>query len=172
MEITANGLRASLTYDPVSGAFHWKNRPDISPTNRSRLKGMIAGGLCKDGYIKIKINDRLYSAHRLAWLYVTGVFPKGEIDHKDGDRKNNSWANLREATRDQNQHNRKLQKNNTSGYKGVSRCWDKRYKTKIWIATIRNNGKQLTLGRYKTPQEAHKAYCYFAEKTRGEFARG
>jgi hypothetical protein len=64
----------------------------------------------------------LYREHRLAWLYMTGEWPTHEIDHINGDRVDNRFCNLREATASENRWNSRKRVNNTSGYKGVS--WD------------------------------------------------
>lgn len=89
------------------------------------------------------------------------------VDHIDGDGLNNRRSNLRLATQMQNASNRKLNKNNTSGYKGVS--WDT--KTDKWVAQIMTNQKQNRLGYFDNPEDAYKAYCAAALELHGEFAR-
>lgn len=106
-------------------------------------------------------------AHRLAWFYVTGSWPKAEIDHKDTVRSHNWWTNLREATTQENGANRKRNKNNTSGYKGV--YWSNQ--RKMWAAKINPNRKQVNLGFHKTPEDAHGAYKRACIKYYGEFGR-
>jgi len=104
-------------------------------------------------------------AHRLAWLYVTGSFPKHQIDHINMVKSDNSFLNLREATRSENGANRKKYSNNTSGYKGVSRNTP----NGRWKARIRKNGAGIHLGLFDTAKEAHIAYCSAAKNIHGEY---
>ena len=87
------------------------------------------------------------------------------VDHRNGDGLDNRRANLRQATDSQNQGNRRIGSNNTSGYKGVSRSGLK------WRARIRLDGHQTHMGCYATPQEAARAYDTASIKHFGEFAR-
>ena len=87
------------------------------------------------------------------------------IDHRDGDRANNRWDNLRCATRSENNANRALQRNNCSGFKGVS------LKSGKWRARIRKHGRLFALGVFQTPQAAHAAYVAAARRLFAEFAR-
>jgi hypothetical protein len=113
----------------------------------------VAGSINARGYWLIKIKRRTYAAHRLAWLYEKGTMPTNCLDHVNGVKTDNSFCNLREATRKQNQENLCIQKNNTSGFRGVT--WDaSRGK---WMAHITHNSKQKTIGRYDTAEEAAKA---------------
>ena len=121
---------------------------------------------CQLAYIKISINKKPYQGHRLAFLYMTGKFPHDLTDHIDGNGTNNKWNNLRLANRLQNLANRKINTNNTSGFKGV--YFDKR--DKRYYARIGFNG-DLNLGRFSTPEEAHIAYCKAAKEYFGEYAR-
>jgi hypothetical protein len=118
------------------------------------------------GYRLIGINGKHYGAHRLIWLYHYGCLPEVEIDHIDNNKTNNNIDNLREATRNQQNYNRSLQKNNTSGHKGVS--WDER--SGKWRAYITINYKHKHLGYFYCKEEAHKAYCKAANKLYDEFA--
>lgn len=90
----------------------------------------------------------------------------GRTDHIDGDTLNNRRRNLRDSTPSQNQANRKLQKNNTTGFKGVCKISGK----DKWVAYIRVKGKVINLGTFKTPEEAHEAYMKAALFYFGEFA--
>lgn len=148
-QLTAERLREMLTYDPDTGVFSWN-----VPTKKIRI-GDVAGGMNIHGYGVIGIDKHTYLAHRLAWLYVHGVWPANEVDHRDSDKTNNRIANLREATTQQNQHNRvHAQTNSKSGVLGVSR-------TKVgrpWQAFIKLNGCQKYLGRFSSQNEAHAAY--------------
>ena len=158
--MTRARLRALLRYDPQTGEFRWRKQ-----MSQSIKPGDIAGGLNKEGYLKITITRRQYPAHQLAWLYMTGRRCRLVIDHKDANRANNRWDNLRCATRSQSSANRPPHRNNACGLKGAWRNGSG------WCATIRKNGRQHYLGSFRTPQEAHAAYVKAARKLFGEFAR-
>lgn len=99
---------------------------------------------------------------------IFGPLPNGmEIDHIDCNGLNNMKSNLRAASKSQNQRNKKIQKNNSSGFKGVS--FDK--KNKKWIAFISVKKRAINLGRYRTPDLAHEAYKNAAMRLYGDFAR-
>ena len=94
--------------------------------------------------------------------------PIEQVDHRDGNGLNCCRNNLRLATHSQNQMNRRgNQKNNTSGYKGVS--WNNI--AEQWTASIQANGKQTFLGRFASKELAYEAYCDAAKRLHGEFAR-
>ena len=155
--LTQAQLKSQLSYNPETGIF-----------NRTLKTGIVkvTGSKNSLGYIQIKINGRGYSAHRLAWLYITGEWPKEHIDHINGIKGDNRICNLRESTKSQNQWNAGSQKNNKSGFKGVS--WHKR--DQKWISSIRFHGKQKYLGSFADPEEAYLAYCDAAKEYHGEFA--
>jgi hypothetical protein len=159
--LTAERLRQQLSYDQESGIFTWRcYRSNLPPDGR-------AGWLDHGGYVFISVDGRRYLAHRLAWLYVYGQWPDEKIDHIDGCGNNNRIANLRPANCSQNQANRRLNKNNKSGFKGVS--WDKQFSR--WRATIRSSGKSKHLGLFHSPEEAHAVYMAEARRLHGEYAR-
>src|ERR1700761_6742388 len=109
--ITHAELLRILHYEPVTGEFRWRVKH-----SRKVIAGRVAGHPSKTlGYMMIGINGRVYYAHRLAWFYMTGLWPS-QVDHRDGDRLNNKWENLRLATHGQNVLNAKRAKNNTSGF--------------------------------------------------------
>lgn len=111
--VTQAKVRDVLDYDPDTGIFRWRH------AGASRKAGAIAGNIMHDGrYIRIGIGGKSYLAHRLAWLYVHGQWPT-EIDHINWNGLDNRMVNLRSVTRKQNGLNRGLNKNNTSGAKGV-----------------------------------------------------
>lgn len=99
--------------------------------------------------------------------HICGVPKEVEIDHRDGDGLNNRRSSLREATSEQNSHNRGMSKNNTSGYKGVS--LDKCRGT--WAANICQGWRTKFLGRFPTAELASAAYIEAAKRLHGEFAR-
>jgi len=142
--ITQKELKKLLHYDPLTGLFI-----RLKATKGARV-GDIAGGKEPNGYIRISVQGRRYLAHRLAWLYMTGEWPKEFIDHDDRIRDNNKWLNLNEATNQENQRNQKLLKSNTSGVTGVVFHKDRGK----WSARIRITGKYLTLGYFTDKFEA------------------
>lgn len=158
---TAEFLRSEFHYDPETGVF--TNRV----LRRSALPGDRAGTMKPNGYRRIGILKRYYYEHRLAWLYMTGSWPEGEIDHANGDPSDNRWCNLRPATRSQQSANRPLQKNNTTGLKGVQ--WHK--VRKRWMAVITVDRKTICLGFYHTPEAAYEAYCKASDEYFGPFSR-
>lgn len=144
-DLTADELRAALSYDPETGIFIWIKSP---------RRGKKAGHLRSDGYTDIRLKDALFRAHRLAWLYMTGDWPATEwIDHIDRDPGNNRWVNLREATRSQNHQNQKVRKDSKIGLRGVERhCQSGGFVAKLVV-----NGKKIHLGLYRTKEEAFAA---------------
>lgn len=158
--ITQWDIQQELSYNPDTGIFRRMK-------NQSQMRiGDIAGHE-RRGYICIRMFGKKYYAHNLAWLYMTGRFPELILDHIDGDGLNNRWNNLREATLSQNSMNAKLSKNNTSGYKGVSWCNNK----KMWRASIYFEGKSINLGGFKDVHEAGLAAQNARKKYFGEFNR-
>jgi len=137
--LTQKTLKSLLSYNPCNGLFTW----EISPTKNIKI-GRIAGCSDHEGYILIRVNNILYKAHRLAWLYMYGVFPKNKIDHIDGDTGNNIISNLRDVSDSQNSKNRRIQINNKTGLHGV--IWRSKYNK--WESYIGVNRKYLSLGTY------------------------
>ena len=160
--LTADILRERLYYDPETGLFTWVSKK--SPKSRVKV-GTTAGTIESYGYRIIKLYGKIYKAHRLAWLYMTGEWPAELIDHINGNRSDNRWGNLREATPAQNVMNMKPV--GASGAKGV--CWHK--KDKKWQAAIRHRGTTLYLGQFNSRDEAARVYAVAARDLFGEFAR-
>ncbi len=158
--ITQEQLKNLLNYCPETGQFTW-----IKPTSSKVKVGSIAGSPQSGGYIQIRINNKRYMAHRLAYLYIYSVWPKEFIDHINGIKTDNRICNLRDATNQQNQRNRGAQSNNTSGYKGVVAQGDK------WRAQIIIDGKYKSLGLYYSKSEASYIYILASIKYFGEFVR-
>jgi hypothetical protein len=156
-------LISILRYDPITGDLYWNQaRPKIRV-------GAKAGCLHHKGYINLEIDGKHYAAHRLVWFYVTGAMPTKIIDHINGNKSDNRFENLREATTGQNRANSKHA--NKHGLKGVSLCpWVPEGK-KRWVAQIKSDKRQIYLGSFFTKEEAHFAYCEAAKCLHGEFAR-
>jgi hypothetical protein len=156
--ITVEELRRTVDYDPATGVLRWilKNR-----------RGVCAGRPAKPSTnpiqgTRIRINRVLYYAHRLAWLYVHGVWPTGVVDHINGDRNDNRIENLRDCTQGQNLANSKKRKSNTSGFKGVAKVWNG-----SWRATV----KGRHVGTFQTVEAARDAYRDAAKQVFGQYAR-
>ena len=159
--LTAELLRIVLEYNEISGQFTWK----VPPKNQSIEIGDVAGYLRSNGYWYIKIGGRSYSAHRLAWMYVHGVWPPRLIDHINGVKSDNRIANLRPASMSQNKSNGALYASNSSGFKGVTKCKNK------WKTQITHDQVVFYLGLFNTKEEAHEAYLKAASERHGDFAR-
>jgi len=130
---------------------------------------MRKGRVCaciQNTYFRMMVDGQQYPNHHLAWLWVHGELPKGQLDHINGDRLDNRIANLREASQTENMGNCIKHRDNKSGYKGVFPLRGKR-----WQAQVCRNGVKHHLGTFETPEEAHAAYCDAASKVFGEFAR-
>lgn len=165
-DLSAQEIRSLLDYCPQTGIFTWLPRPDI-PKWTGKWAGKVAGRVGHHGYIEIGVYDRPRKAHRLAWLWMTGEWPASDIDHINGDRADNRWENLREATASQNQHNRAAEKRNKSGFKGVS--WSKQ--NKKWQVHIMSRNRRYFVGFYDDKKAAAAAYKKMARALHGEFAR-
>lgn len=149
--LTAQALRTLLMYNPESGEFHWISRVGNIPA------GAAAGSKGKRGYIDISINKERHGAHRLAWLYVHGDWPTGEIDHWDGCKSNNRIGNLRDITHAANTQNLRSahRRNISAGLLGVRRSDTKSVR---FNAMIMVGGKVKSLGSFGDPNTAHQAY--------------
>jgi hypothetical protein len=145
-ELTPERLRHLVNYDADTGEFTWKAK------RRRCTPGGKAGCQMKNGYSIIRLDDVLHLAHRLAWLYMTDKWPAHQIDHINGNRADNRFCNLREATNIENAHNRQKRRNNKSGYTGV------RAENHKWLAEIKVNYRPIRLGLFATPEEASEAY--------------
>ncbi|WP_038953007.1 HNH endonuclease, partial [Bradyrhizobium japonicum] len=134
---------------------------------RKFRSGEKGAGFLSGDYLRVSINHKIYLVHRLVWKMVTGEEPVGYIDHIDGNRFNNAWANLRDVTHDQNMWNAKLFHNNTSGYRGVSFIQSHG----MWRAAISVNGKKKHIGYFDTAEAAHVAFVAASAEVRDEYAR-
>ena len=151
-KLTQWRLKEVLHYNPDTGAFTWTKCTGAAKAGSAA--GCVKTASAALRYCVIRVDSALHRAHRLAWLYMTGDYPSGLIDHVDGNGLNNRWCNLRQCSHSENQQNRVKQVNNRSGYLGVS--WAK-YQNK-WQAQITVRGDHKHLGFFEDPQEAHKVY--------------
>lgn len=145
-KLTAERLKDALHYDQDTGVFRWK----IS-TNRRIVIGSKAGTV-SHGRTQIKLFGVIHRAHRLAWLYVYGEWPRKEIDHINGIATDNRIVNLRDVPRLINAQNQRRPhaKNRTGGMLGVSKSPGR--------TTFRARIDGEHIGNFCTPQQAHEAY--------------
>jgi len=163
MKLTHDNIREILDYDPITGVLTWKERglhwfenyryPEALQQNwNTRFKGKRAGSVNKgpSGYLRrqISIMGGVYKEHRIIWLWMTGKFPEN-VDHIDQDATNNKWSNLRETSREENQKNMSLNRNNTSGFCGVSKSRNGK-----WVARVVHKRKNYYLGTFDEIDEA------------------
>jgi hypothetical protein len=157
IELTQGYLKKCIYYNEHDGLAVWKRRPvdhfkserDAKIWNTKNAGNCIS---CKgnNGYFRLSINGKSYSLHRLVFLYMDGSMPANQVDHKDKNRLNNKYDNLRQATALINSQNQPLRSNNTSGIKGV--YWNSLRKK--WHARITVNKKVIHLGYYTKKKEA------------------
>jgi len=142
--LTQARLKELLSYDPETGLWVW-----LCGHN----KGQIAGTINSKGHRQIYVDGKLQRSARLAWVYMTGSWPRNIVDHKNRVPDDDRWENLREATLSQNGFNRRA----ITEFKGVQK---------------RPSGSKYYLGTYDTAEEVHEAYIEAAKAQYGEFACG
>jgi hypothetical protein len=147
--MTQDEVKQILNNDSATGEFTW-----LVPRGTKIKIGDRAGNLRPDGYRRIYVDGKGHLEHRLVWLYYYGYLPTKPLDHINGIRNDNRIDNLREACHAENGQNMGKNKNNTSGFTGVT--FHK--PTGKWMAHIAKNGKKYHLGLFYTPEEAHDAY--------------
>jgi len=149
--LTADELRSLLHYGVESGRFTRISKP--SALSRVVI-GAQAGTLRHDGYRMVVLGGVAYMEHRLAFLYMTGAWPREDVDHINGQRADNRWANLRDVPKSTNRQNmRRAKLTNSTGLLGVGRSKRGRYQ-----ATICVGGSNKNLGIFDDPSDAHAAY--------------
>jgi len=163
-------LKALLDYDAANGVLIWRRRSPSdfnssgqAPEHKAKLwNGSFAGKRAgtvdpSSGYIKVVVDGKYYKAHRIAWAIYYGEQPPLEVDHEDRDRSNNRISNLRGSCASHNAKNQKLRRTNSTGHVGVSLVHGK------YVSYIGYNGKQKTLGRFSSIEEAIEARRKAAE---------
>jgi hypothetical protein len=157
LRLTQERLKGLLQYFPTTGRFRWRVRHGtVKPRSE-------AGTMTPGGYHRIRLDGVPHYSHRLAWLYVHGEHPTGEIDHKNGNVADNRIANLERCPHRENIW-RAVTRNMSEGT-GLYRHRGK------WEARIKVNGRQYYLGAYDTRKEAAAAYRCAARLLRGEFTK-
>lgn len=146
--LTQEELKKHLDYNPATGAFF-----RISQDKKRNIPNKKINGKTSNGYVVIRVNGKKYKAHRLAWLYVYGSFPKGQIDHINRLRDDNRINNLRDVTPLENAQNASIRSDNTSGVIGVG------FRSDInrWYATISVENRRVYLGAFIEFHEAVNA---------------
>lgn len=173
--ISADTLRLLLRYEAATGKLFWKPRTldlCISAKAMNVFNTQFAGKEAftadnGDGYLCGHMRGKTMKAHRVIWAIVHGVWPKDQIDHINGNRRDNRIDNLRETSNAQNQWNRKPKRGCKSRYKGVSYI----RKSGKWQARIVVNGQRKSLGHFGSEQDARKAYAAASLKYHGEYGR-
>ncbi len=164
-------LQACFAYNPDTGVLTWKHRPREHFARKKYYlrwntvyEKTIAGSVYKNGCRYIHINSLLYISHRIIWKIMTGKDPASTIDHKNGNRGDNRWVNLRPASLSEQNWNTSVRKDNSSGCRGVS------YDGK-WVARIMIKRRSHYLGSFDNKLEASAAYQVAAKKWHGKFYR-
>lgn len=156
--LSADRLREVAKFNPDTGVF-------IRIESVANIHaGSVMGCAAKNGYLRARVDGTLYYIHRLAWLYMNGSWPDSEIDHKDGDRANNRWVNLRSANRAENKQNISSKTFNLSGVRNVYH--DK--KSGKWQVKIMKGYKSKSFGYFKTIEEASNA-AFMAKRLEHKF---
>jgi hypothetical protein len=150
--MSIEAMRELLLYDPETGEFTWTDKaPHKVRGKKAKSKDVL-------GYTIIKINTKIYKAHRIAWFFHTGIWPTKDIDHINGNPSDNRIINLREVSHSINMQNRaKPNKNSSTGFLGVTKNGNN-FRAEIGIL-----GKKKVLGTYKTPEEANEV-CVIAKR--------
>lgn len=142
--LTAQRLREVVSYDAATGCFVRVGT------------GKPAGTVKSNGYLHFSVDGKKYGAHRLAWLFVHGAFPEGDIDHIDGDRKNNAIGNLRDVCRAVNLQNLRVAKSHNKSTGLLGAYFHK--PSGRYTSRIQSMGKDKHLGMFDTAEAAHAAY--------------
>lgn len=151
--------RSLFSYEKESGNLIW-----AAKHNRV-VAGDVAGYKAKDGYIRILVKRKSYLAHRIVWIFCNGDIGDFDVDHINGDRSDNRICNLRLATRYENNQNRRVNKNSSSGIKGVG--FDERKQK--WIARCCVFGVRVYVGAFSDKLTAEAAIKEFRERKHKSF---
>lgn len=162
-DLTAQIVRELLHYDPETGVFTWLPRrleffskEMYAKTWNTQFAGKEARGL-SNGYLSIRVLNRAYWSHRLAWLYVHGQWPEGVVDHINGNRLDNRISNLRDVNDAINAQNiRTAPKKGSKTPLGV--FFNQRKVLRKFSASINICGRTKHLGYFDTETDAHNAY--------------
>lgn len=173
-ELTQELLKNLLFYNPDTGVFVWRERPlsmyakeSVCRSWNIRFAGKEAGGILnlKSGYKcrTVQILWKRCLCHHLAYLYMTGSWPKQDIDCIDGDFTNLKYNNIRACTRTDT-------RNKTTKAKGKTKLIGSYPHNGGYKAEIKIDGKSVYFGTFNTPEEAHTAYCEAKRQISTEFS--
>ena len=154
-------IKRVFSYNPETGEL---TRLETAPSTRAWL-GRTVTSRNAYGYYTVRLAGKTYLVSRLAFVFMTGEWPGGFVDHINGDRTDNRWCNLRVCTKAQNCQNQTAMRGR-SGFRGVH--WDKRFQR--WKASIRANGLRYNLGSFVSKEDAIIARLKASKELHGEFA--
>lgn len=156
MLMTQEYLKSILRYCPETGMFSWLK------TGKGIRQGRPVGTPDKDGYLSVRHKGKLHRMHRLAWLYMTGEWPEGQIDHVNRDVQDNRFANLRPCTNAENLRNREFAEREIP--RGVHRS-GKKFRVRVSV-----QGKNMDFGTYHDIELAELVAQEARRTHYGEFA--
>ena len=169
-------VRMYLSYSPITGIVTKNLLPrEALKSDRAysihsaRDAGKVVGSKNKHGYLFAMINGVTYPLHRLIWVLMEGDIPDGMyVDHRNGVRDDNRWENIKDLVDwGQNQRNAAIRKDNKTGYKGVCKLPSGKY----WARAKNQDGKQIGLGTYDTPEKAYEVVMTYNVENFGKYAR-
>lgn len=152
-DVTIDHLRSLFRYDPVTGVVTNRVRRNYKAPAGAEI-GTEFENAKGQKYRRVRIGRKMVLVHRLVWFMETGAWPEGEIDHVNGDGRDNRWENLRDVTASQNKANLvRLKRNNQSGVQGV--CFDTR--KLVWVAQLNCQGRRVDWSTHGTREAAATA---------------
>lgn len=160
--VSIQDLHERYDYNPDTGVMVFKK-----PSGSAKAGAIVKGFPNTKDYLLIEIKGKKFLLARVIFALMEGRWPWPGyfVDHRDRDKRNHRWKNLREASSQESGFNRKLRSDNPTGYKRVKKTKSGRYSSSIAKA-----GKSLRLGTFDTAEEAYAAYCQAAKELHGEFA--
>ena len=145
LDLTAARLREVLHYDPETG--------ELTRLSNNKRASVAAGGVNKTRYAEASVDGHKHRVHRLVWLYMTGAWPTGQIDHINRDRLDNRWANLRDVSPKGNIENQARKARTDTGLRGIR----KRSIDRSYCVDITQNRRLLSLGTFDDLEMAKAA---------------
>lgn len=153
-------IREFILYAPGSGSLYSKKERHTCPIG-TKL------GSISCGYLQIKIKQKKYYAHRIAWFLFHGEWPKDQVDHIDGNRLNNKIENLRIVDRYGNNHNRPQHR--AGLLLGTHQLKNGKWRARTPSKYLNHQtGIRITLGYYKTMEEAGQAVINYCSRQKEE----